>query len=188
MPERRINDIVIIQPIHTEKAKAIYQVSKEAKKIKGSIVICISGESGTGKTEITEELSKLYMADQKTCSIIKLDEYYRIPAILRSASRKEDFNIGLSEIDWGLVYNETADCIESGKEVVIIEGLYAIHAVGTFKVYLEGSIDETKEFRTMRKKEVIDELRQRVLRAEHLAVISLKDKADVLVTVDGNIK
>ena len=188
MSERRINDIVIRQPIHRQKAEVIYPLACNANRLKGSIIVCLGGESGVGKSEVAEELSDMFMQDGKSCSIIKLDAHYKIPPLLRCMHRTQHFEVGVEEISWVSVYNSVADTVEGGTEVVIVEGLYALNSVGTLKVYLEGSVQETEGFRKLRKKENIDSLRTRVLEAEHKVVVGLKDKADVTVTFDGNIK
>lgn len=73
-------------------------------------------------------------------------------------------------------------------DMLIIDGLYAINTVGIdMAVYIELTYRETKKAQKDRGKEPQNEYRMRVLEQEHIAALSIKDKADLFVNMDYKV-
>jgi len=197
-------DKILILDEHREKATIVFDKIKEINKDR--IVLGISGISGTGKTEIAHVLRSLLYKEGIGSVIASMDDFYKTYWKERNDIRKRTGIIGLEEIEWDwiehMIYrfrkvkstavirriNKYTGGLEyiyfSPKEVptMIIEGLYSINADDLdLRVYLDGTIDGTEPFRMIRKKEEQNEFRQHVLIEEEKVVISLKDKADIII-------
>lgn len=207
-----IGDVIIIKNTHKKKANTIF------KNIKGldfnnKKIICIGGESGTGKTEIAHVLRDLAYGGFIKTQIISLDDYYITLWSARNNIRinKGIKSVGKHEMQWNLIngiidsfksiteptirlkkINRYTDSIEysiferEDVDLLIIEGLYSCFCKNVdFKVYLDGSVSDTKDFRFMRKKEAQNKFRIKVLKKEHNEVIKSKKLSDLIISFDG---
>lgn len=205
-----IGDIELIKPIHTKKAvilaPKILEVRTSGNIIK--LVITLGGESGTGKTEISREIQRILWESYKIrVKIIHVDDYYKTDYHNRNEIRKETGIIGKEEIDWKKLNKVTRHFKEGRKklyvqrihryidsieysisfgdkiDVIIVEGLYANYLDRKdFAIYLEGSINETYDFRKERGKEDPDtEFRQFVLEKERNCIVQSKRFSDIII-------
>lgn len=70
----------------------------------------------------------------------------------------------------------------SGIDLLVLDGLYAIHARGAdLRVFIDLTFHETKKAQLLRGKEKVDDWRMTVLEQEHRVVSSLREKADLIV-------
>jgi uridine kinase len=171
------------------------------------MIVCIGGESGTGKTEIASLIQEdLWYKHKVRCKIIHEDDYYFTRWQDRNTIRKKKgiSSVGIPEIDWEKLQkickafhsknkwlhiqrihkytNSTEEAIVHNNkiDILIIEGLYANYcSCRDLGFYLDGTYKETKNFREERKKEIINSFRMKVLEKEHKDV--LKTKKDVIV-------
>lgn len=166
-----INDNIVYKPEHYLKAR---QIVKHLTK--HTSIICVGGESGTGKSEIVSILSHIF----HNPLIVTLDKFYLIHPNLRTGWRKRHLDcIGKQEIDWELV-KEFID--NSNKSPIIVEGLYACALCRpAYKVYLDGTYKDTEKFRRERKKEKQTKFRQTILKIEHKQVLKTKENATIII-------
>lgn len=180
-------------------------------------VICIGGTSGTGKTEIARLLQEKFWEKYKLRSkVISLDDYYMLSWHNRNSLRKKRGinTVGFLEIQWDKIkqiiktfrrnakknyaqrihkYMDTLEYVIFNNrhcDILIIEGLYANYLMDKdVGVYLEGTVNQTYEFRKTRMKENPDNpFRQEVLEKEAKDVRKTKKQSDFIVNWEGNIK
>lgn len=205
-----LGDILLINDMHKDAAQTIYDRIQEERTGKDEpmrYVVGISGESGSGKSELAHALGKLLKDNHVRVKIIHTDNYYKIQPLLREEWRRnKGFDkIGVEEYDWIKIRKTMRDfreeqecmipCIDlipeqvdklitdfSKIDLLIIEGLYAINTPDVdMKVFIDLTYHETKINQIIRMKEAMSDFRLSILEKEHNAVISLKSKADLIV-------
>ena len=206
-----LGDVLLITDKHKDAAKEIVEKIIHLKKNKA--IICVSGESGSGKTELSHCIGKELVKNYKIpTKIIHSDNYYHIHPHIRNEWRvKNDLeNVGMNEIDWKNLIKNVQDfinskisqmpCIDlvpdevdmlttdfSKINVLIVDGLYAINLPADFSIFIDLTYHETKKAQAARGKEKTDELRWQILEQEHKSVISLKEKANIIITKDYKV-
>ena len=205
-----LGDVLLINDMHKEAAQAIYDHMQQMCALKEEryrCVIAISGESGSGKSELAHSLGKLLKDNNIRVKVIHTDNYYKIQPLLREEWRRnKGFDkIGLEEYDWVKIKKSIRDfkeeqecmipCIDlipeqvdklitdfSKIDMLIIDGLYAIQAPDIdLRVFIDLTYHETKINQIIRMKEAMSDFRLRILEKEHQAVASLKPLADLIV-------
>ena len=205
-----LGDVLLINDMHKEAAQAIFDYIKSGCKNKDERYRCIvgiSGESGSGKSELSHALGKLLKDNHIRVKVIHTDNYYKIQPLLREEWRRNKGfdNIGLEEYDWIKIrktirdFKEEQECMipcidlipeqvdklitDFGKiDLLIVEGLYAIKAPDIdVRVYIDLTYHETKINQIIRMKEALSDFRLGILEKEHQSVTTLKHKADLIV-------
>lgn len=205
-----LGDVLLINDMHKDAAQAIYEkvnVARESLDERYRYVIGISGESGSGKSELAHALGKRLKENHVRVKIIHTDNYYKIQPLLREEWRRnKGFDkIGLDEYDWIKIRKTIRDfkeeqecmipCIDlipeqvdklitdfSKIDLLIIDGLYAINTPDVdLKVFIDLTFHETKINQIIRMKEALSDFRTTILQKEHDAVVSLKSQADLIV-------
>ncbi|MEA3504902.1 MAG: uridine kinase [Bacteroidota bacterium] len=207
-----LGDVLLIEEKHKEAASAIKKeiLAKKANKF----IIAISGESGSGKSELAHSLAKLFKDEGIRAKPLHIDNYYKTLPIERNAWRKKhgSESIGYTEYDWDTIYNNieafkngekaTMPCVDivtdqvdtlitDFKEVdmLIIDGLYAIKTEGTdMNIFIDLTYNETKKAQLRRGKENVDELRMMVLQREHEVVTTLKERAHFIINKEYKLE
>ncbi|MBD3202806.1 uridine kinase [Candidatus Woesearchaeota archaeon] len=203
-----LGDVLLITDKHKKAAKIIINHINGISKL-DKFVISIGGESGTGKSEISHEVAKTLNKKNILTKILHTDNFYKIHPKKRSEWRKGNGfkEVGLNEIDWNKV-NECVEDFKKGRKsrqpcidlvsqevdelitdynktkVLIVDGLYALNADANFRVMIDLTYHETKKAQIKRGKETLNIERLNVLEAEHKAVQSLREKADMLINED----
>ena len=206
-----LGDVLLITEKHYKAAKKILDFVLKNRKEK--FMVAISGESGTGKTELAHVLARLLRKEGIVAKPIHIDNYYKILPIERTEWRKKhgiENSVGLNEYDWETINKNIDDfkndrkstmpCVDlvteqvdnlttdfKGVDMLIIDGLYAIKADVDVRVFIELTYHETKKAQIVRGKEPQNEYRMHVLEREHQVVQSLKPTADLFVTVDYDV-
>lgn len=200
-----LGDVLLIADKHKIAAK---EILAEINKLdtQSRPVIAISGESGSGKSELAHCIARELKSNNLRAKIIHADNYYRIHPLQRTEWRKANgiSSIGFEEYDWETLNrnisdfkagkNSTMPCIDivteqvdtlitdfSEIDLLILDGLYAIQAEAELKVFIELTYHETKKAQTDRGKEPQNEFRMQVLEREHIVVLSLKEKAHIFI-------
>ena len=206
-----LGDVLLIEKKHEEAAKTILERVLKEKKEK--YIVAISGESGSGKTELAHVLAKLLKKEGIRAKPLHSDNYYTIPPLERIEWRKQQGfeSIGYTEYDWETINKNirefkegkvaTMPCIDivtdqldtlitnfKDVDMLIIDGLYAIKTEGVdLRVFIELTYHETKKAQILRGKEPQNEYRMKVLQKEHEVVQSLKPFADLLVNMEYKV-
>ena len=204
-----LGDVLLITEKHIKAAHEIVKAVLEQKKDK--FIIGISGESGSGKSELAHAVAKELKTHGITAKPLHIDNYYRILPLERTQWRKDngiEKVVGFGEYDWETInrnveefkqsMSSTGPCVDlvteqvdqlttdySVVDMLIIDGLYAIETEAVdLRVFIELTYHETKKAQVVRGKEPQNEYRARVLEQEHQVVQSMKPKADLLVGMD----
>ncbi len=204
-----LEDILLIEEKHRRVAAGI--VEEILKNKKDKFIVAISGESGSGKSELTHVVAKEMRKYGIFAKPVHLDNFFKTLPLERRAWREEHGIakvVGLNEIDWEAVQKAVDDfkndrtcsmpCVDLVTEQVdtlitdfkpidmmVLDGLYAINTEGVdLHVFIELTYHETKKAQASRGKEKTDEQRMQTLEAEHKAVQSLRQKADLLVNMN----
>lgn len=207
-----LGDVLLISEKHKNVAKKILE--KILKEKKEKYIVAISGESGSGKTELAHVLAKMLRKEGIFAKPIHIDNYYKIHPFERTEWRKDhgiENAVGLNEYDWDTIYKNIDDfknnkkstmpCIDlvteqvdslttdfKGIEMLIIDGLYAINTDGVdLGVFIELTYHDTKKAQIVRGKEPQNVYRMKVLEREHQVVQSIKPKAQLLITKNYDV-
>jgi len=209
-----LGDVLLIQEKHKIAGEEIIQRILKQKKEK--YIVAISGESGSGKSELTHVIAKGLRRYDIMAKPLHTDNYYNSDPLKRKAWRVEqgiENVVGYNEYLWDDIQKNIDDfknnrlsempCVDlvteqvdrlitdfSTVDMLIVDGLYAIKAnYIDMKVFIELTYLETKEKHTKdaRGKEVMDEVRWAILGQEHKMVQSLKPLADLIVTKDYKV-
>ena len=206
-----LGDILIINDMHKEAAATLCEMVLEnidnKKDSRYRYVIGISGESGSGKSELSHALGKALKDKHIRVKVVHTDNYYKIQPLLREEWRRnKGFDkIGLEEYDWIKLkktirdFKEAQECVmpcidlipeQVDKLIVdfekidllIVDGLYAINAPDIdLRVFIDLTYHETKINQIIRMKEALSDFRLSILEHEHKAVSLLRPMADMIV-------
>ena len=207
-----LEDVLLIKDKHREAAAVIVEAILRIKKDK--FIVAISGESGSGKSELTHVVAKDLRKHSIFAKPIHIDNFYNTLPLKRTEWRIQngiENVVGLSEYKWDEI-DKVIDDFKNGRrssmpcvdlvteqvdklttdfqnvDMLIIDGLYAINTEGVnLRVYIELTYHETKKAQKDRGKEPQNEYRMRVLEQEHQQVLSIKHKADLFVNMDYKV-
>ena len=209
-----LGDILLISDKHRVAAAVILQ--HILKNNKERVIVGISGESGSGKTELAHALAKLLRKEGIFAKPLHTDNYYKTLPLERREWRSNhgiENVVGYDEYDWDAIHKNIDDfkngrvsempCVDlvteqvdrlitnfADVDMIIVDGLYAIKAGEIdLRVFIELTYLETKEKHTKdaRGKEAMDKVRWATLAQEHKMVQSLKPLADLLITKDYKV-
>lgn len=209
-----LGDILLIEEKHRLAAKSI--VDYMLKKGNRRLITAISGESGSGKSELAHAAARLLRKEGIIAKVLHTDNYYKVHPLQRREWRSKhgiENVVGYDEYDWNAIFKNVSDFKNSRKsempcvdlvteqvdrlitnfrevDMLILDGLYAIKTESVdVRVFIELTYLQTKEKHTKdaRGKEVMDEIRWATLEQEHKMVQALKPKADLLVTMDYSV-
>ena len=208
-----LGDVLLITEKHLKAAHSIVEVVLKNKKEK--YIIGISGESGSGKSELAHAVAKELRTHGIIAKPLHIDNYYRILPLERTQWRTDngiEKVVGFGEYDWDTINrnirefknseSSTGPCVDlvteqvdqlttdySTVDMLIVDGLYAIETDAVdLRVFIELTYHETKKAQKVRGKEPQNEYRARVLEQEHKTVQSMKPKADLLVGMDYKVR
>jgi len=207
-----LEDVLLITDKHRQAAADI--VEEILKRRTEKYIVAISGESGSGKSELTHVIAKELFNKGIKIKPIHIDNFYNTHPLERAEYRSThgiEKTVGLGEYLWDEIdvvisdfknnRKSTMPCVDlvtqdvdrlttnfDGVEVLVIDGLYAINTKGVdLAVFIELTYHETKKAQAGRGKEKTDKTRFRVLEAEHKAALSIKPKADLLINMDYKV-
>lgn len=209
-----LGDVLLIQDKHKKAGEAIIEHILANKKNK--MIIAVSGESGSGKSELTHVIAKGLRKHGIFAKPLHVDNFYNTDPLKRRQIRVEkgiENAVGPQEYLWDEISQVLDDfrhgrksempCVDlvteqidrlitdfSTVDMLIVDGLYALKTEGIdLGVYIDLTYLETKEKHTKdaRGKEVMDEVRWATLGQEHKMVSALKPRADLIVTKDFEV-
>ncbi|MCB2220075.1 MAG: uridine kinase [Bacteroidetes bacterium] len=204
-------DVLFINKHHESTAQTIFEKVVEERTDK--YIIAVSGESESGKSEISHVLGRLLRKKGIRSKIINMDSFYKIPPLERRAWRQKHGvkSIGYNEYDWktiervirnfkagsvsempyGDVISNQIDRLTtdfSEIELLIINGLYSIKVKeADLRIFIEVSYKQTTDLQIRKDMEEMDEWRLKVLQREHEVIKSIKDEANYYVDLDTSL-
>ena len=207
-----LGDVLLIQEKHHKAGEAI--IKEILKRKKDKFIVAISGESGSGKTELAHVIARGLRKHGIFAKPLHIDNYYKVLPLERKKWRInngiEDC-VGYGEYDWDTIMQNidafkkglsaSMPCVDlvteqvdmlttdfSSVDMLIIDGLYAIKTEGVdLRVFIELTYHETKKAQADRGKEPQNEYRWAVLEQEHRMVQGLKESADMLVNKEYQV-
>jgi uridine kinase len=207
-----LGDVLLIQEKHHKASEAI--INEILKRKKDKFIVAISGESGSGKTELAHVIARGLRAHGIFAKPLHIDNYYRVLPLERKQWRIDngiEACVGYDEYDWGTIKRNIDEfkhgaeaampCVDlvteqvdtlltdfGSVDMLIIDGLYAINTEDAdLRVFIELTYHETKKAQTDRGKEPQNEYRWAVLEQEHKMVQALKETADLLVSKEYKV-
>lgn len=205
-------DILVTRLHHKKLAKKLANVLIEKiRSTSSKYVISISGESGSGKTEVTDELSKQLIENGIRCISIHQDDYFKYPPKTNHKMRRKNIShVGKNEVKLHLmnrhilrfkdpetvkfqkplvcfkenrIGRETIKCANA--KVLIIDGTYTgfLDRVDK-KIFLSHSHEDTHRTRKIRNRDTFDVFTQKILKIEHKIISKQKRVADIVVDKD----
>jgi len=201
-----LGDVLLITEKHQKAGEAI--VALILKNPKPKLMVGISGESGSGKSELAHVIAKGLRKHGIIAKPLHIDNYYRILPLERTEWRKSNGIqqvVGPDEYDWATINRNisefkhdlvsTGPCVDlvteqvdqlttnyKGVDMLIVDGLYAIKVADVeISIFIELTYHETKKAQLVRGKEPQNDYRMQVLEKEHQEVLALKNKANVLI-------
>jgi uridine kinase len=205
-----LGDILLINDVHINAAEQIAKkvIEDRAEKPKAyKFIVGISGESGSGKSEIAHSLGERLKKEHIRVKVLHTDNYYVVPPLLRSEWRKAKGieTVGMLEYDWNLIHRNIQDfkedresmlpCIDIIPEQVdklitdfkkidllIIEGLYAIKSDGVdLRIFIELTTSESKLAGKQHDTSEKSQFAKSVTEKEHQNILSLKHLSDLII-------
>lgn len=207
-----LEDVLLIEQKHRDAAEVITNEILRNKKDK--MIIAISGESGSGKSELTHVIAKNMRKHGIFAKPIHIDNFYNTLPLERAAWRQKngvENVVGLNEYKWDEINKVIDDfknnrvssmpCVDlvtehidtlttdfNGIDMLIIDGLYAINTEKVdIRVLIELTYHETKKAQKDRGKEPDNPLRWAVLEQEHKTVQSIAHKADIRINKEYEV-
>ena len=208
-----LGDVLLIEDKHRKAGEQI--IEEILKRKKDRFTVAISGESGTGKTELAHVIAKGLRAHDIFAKPLHIDNYYRILPLQRTEWRQKngiEKVVGYDEYDWALIYKNIEDfknktystmpCVDLVTEqsdmlttnfgdvdMLIIDGLYAIKTEKVdLKIFIDITYHDTGKAQKLRGKEPQNEYRMKVLLKEHEMVKALKEQADIVIGKDYSVE
>ena len=208
-------DKIIVEEKHMKAARQIRELLlPKIGASKGTFIITIAGESGSGKSEVAEALSGVLSEKGVKTFIFQQDDYFVYPPKTNAAMRRENIDhVGLSEVRLELLDRNLAEVMTGKKriekplvifeedritceeaeledtEVIIVEGTYTTLLGNAHEhIFIDQSYIDTREARDRRDREEQDEFLERVLMIEHDIISTHRMKADILVDVNFDVR
>jgi uridine kinase len=208
-----IGDIVVPESYHTSAAEAIFGRLNDriAEKRRA---ITIAGESGAGKSEIAQELRRLFAGAGMKAFIFQQDDYFYLPPRSNEENRRKNIrSVGLGEVNLVLmnehvrrfkfapnekmekplvIFEEnriTKEAIVPAQfDLLIAEGTYTTllnHA--DYHVFIDRTYEETQSHRKGRGRDPLDEASERFLEIEHNIIFRHKILAEIIVNKNYSV-
>ncbi|MBU0487886.1 MAG: adenylyl-sulfate kinase [Bacteroidetes bacterium] len=206
-----LSDVLLIsEKHHLAGAKILEVITKNPMP---GFIVAISGESGSGKSELAHVIAKGLVNVGVNAKVLHTDNYYLTHPLERSEWRRKHGMeaVGYTEYNWeklneninaflsgsktempciDLINNQVDTLVTDFKDVkvLVIDGLYAIKAQQpNLRVFIELTYHETKKAQLSRGKEPQNELRMQVLEREHQVVQSFRSTADIFITKEYEV-
>ncbi len=204
-----LGDVLLIGEHHHKAAEGIVSEIERRRGADEHLVVAISGESGSGKSELAHLVAKKLIAGGTEAKPIAVDNFGKIDPLERGEWRRKhgvEQVVGLDEIDWEALgrcvedfragRTSTFPCIDlvtqrvdrlttdfAPTRVLVVDGLYTIAMEqADLRVFIDLTYKDTGKAQKLRGKEPQNELRRRILEQEHRVVQALRPRADLWIT------
>lgn len=210
-----LGDKIVIKPHHTKAPEGVYPIIKrkiDSLSLKGQpVAITIAGESGSGKSEIASEISRIFSErDNIKSFIFHQDDYFIRPPKTNDEARKQKIeNVGMHEVRMDLLDKHISyvkqPLLENKKfkkplidydnniileetvnisdvEIVLIEGTYTTALKNAdIRVFIDRTYIDTLQHRKERGRDKLDAYTEKILKIEHDIISSQKKNADIII-------
>ncbi|MFC1570401.1 glycosyltransferase [Candidatus Omnitrophota bacterium] len=202
-------DKLLIRKHHTMGAeRVIKRILPEILSSPDKYVITVSGESGSGKTEVSHEIAKCLSQNGIKSITLHQDDYFKLPPKTNYAARRKKLSIvGMGEVRISLLNkhiklfktNETSSfkkpLVDFNKDIIkeetlrcksakvmIIDGTYAggLKHVDK-KIFLSRNWRDTLSARRERKRDQLDDYDEKILAIEHRIISQHKKDANIVL-------
>ena len=208
-----IGDKVNTKPKHDKAAGLIFAAIGD--KLPDATTITVAGQSGAGKSEVAEALSRHLDAAGRRVLIFQQDDYFFYPPRTNHARRVEDITwVGTQEVNLKLlgehlgvykntptqvlekplvVFNEdriTTEKVDlSPFDVLIAEGTYTTLLSNVdYRIFIDRDYHDTKEDRLERAREKIDDFSEQIMKIEDRIISKHRALADIIVKKDFTVE
>lgn len=210
-----VGDRLVIKEFHTKAAREIFNnIFNSIKSKNGKFIITIAGESGSGKSEIASELSRLLEKNSVKTYIIQQDDYFVHPPRTNEKMRRMDIqHVGTGEVKLDLLETNLKTILRGDKkiskplvifdedriteetitisdiDVFIVEGTYTTILNNVdIHIFIDRTYIDTRKSRLEREREKQDDFLERILKIEHNIISQHEKMADIIVTKDYSVK
>ncbi len=209
-----IGDKILVHQFHTDVAEKIvnkiYNKILQNKSNDEKYVISVAGESGSGKSEIGFELSRLLNIKSIQTAVLGQDDYFVFPPLTNRRMRLNNpEQVGLYEVKLDLIdanlfsfksgaekiykpivdYNKDTilhEIRDTGSlDVIVIEGTYtSLLTYVDCRVFIDRNYKETRGHREDRNRGDTDPYTEEILAKEHEIISAHLKKADIVILKD----
>ncbi len=208
-----IGDKLVIEKHHTDRAAEICE--HISGKLRAGFTLAVAGESGSGKSELASELSRLLTTQGIHSGILQQDDYFVFPPKTNHEMRRRNleqvgpFEVKLDFLDSNLRsfkrgespiykplvnYDEDSITVEeldtSEMVALIAEGTYTslLHFID-LRIFIDRDYRQTLEARKRRARDTFEPFLLDVLEREHQIISQHKALASVVIPADfGSIR
>jgi uridine kinase len=208
-----IGDRVNIKPKHDKAARMIFEAI--GGRLPASTTLTVAGQSGAGKSEIAEALSRLLDEAGRKVLIFQQDDYFFYPPRTNHSRRLDDIDwVGTQEVNLALL-DEHLGCFKKSQtkvlekplvvfdedrittekidlspfDALIAEGTYTTLLKNTdYRIFIDRDYHDTKEDRKERGRDVIDEFSERIMKIEDRIISKHRALANIIVKKDFTVE
>jgi len=209
-------DILVIEQHHVDASRTIVsRILSDIHKT-GRYILTISGESGSGKSEMAKAISDELERHAIPSVILGQDDYFNLPPVSNDKKRRADETwLGpVAEVKMDLL-NEQIDAVLAGanmlikplvdyeqdsigQETILLEGIRVVVIEGTYtallrrvdcRVFIARNRLDTLEHRKKRNRgsEANDPFIEDILRTEHKIIAGFRYLANIIITKDYDV-
>lgn len=210
-------DIIVLEKHHIDASgKIVTYILPKMLEVKRRYIITVSGESGSGKSEMAKALSNALGGEGISCTVIGQDDYFILPPKSNDKKRREDVAwLGPHvEVNMDLLNQHILDAVKGEKiitkplvnysennisqETVNLDDIRVVIAEGTYtallrhvdcRIFINRNRLDTLEHRKKRNRgnEVDDPFIENVLKDEHKIIAGHRFLADIIISKDYQV-
>lgn len=210
-------DIIVLEKYHIEASEKIVScILPDVLKTKRRYIITVSGESGSGKSEMAKALSDAFEDEGIKCVVLGQDDYFLLPPKSNDMKRREDdawlgphVEVNMNLLNQHILnamngeriitkplvnYSENSISEETvnldGIKVVIVEGTYtALLRHIDCRIFIDRSRLDTLEHRKKRNRgnEADDSFIEDILKVEHKIIAGNRYLADIIISKEYQV-
>ncbi len=210
-------DKIVIEEHHRKAGKQVVEmILSQIQAAQDKYTIAVAGESGSGKSETATVIANALEENGVTCVIFQQDDYFVHPPKTNDQTRRKDISwVGTNEVKLDVIDQNLKDFLDGKAEVekplviyaedristetmsvgeakvAIAEGTYTtlLGNVNTH-VFINRNRLDTRAHREKRDRSAseLDEFTEEVLKIEHEIISAQKEKADIIITKEYEVK
>ena len=205
-----LGDKLVIEPYHTDRAAELCEYLFPT--LSERFCISVAGESGAGKSEVAQELARLFKKMNIKAGILQQDDYFIFPPSTNHEMRRRNLaQVGPYEVKLDFLSSNirsfkrnespifkplvnfdenritTEELDTSDWKVLIAEGTYtSLLQFVDFRVFIDRDYHQTLEDRKRRARDKFEPFVLDVLEIEHNIIAQHKDRANAVIHPNFN--